>query len=104
MVARFPFRVGCKPESEDAGLLACNELEVHDSGNEFLSINHFSLDLGGDGAIVRDRGSRAGTMVNQVRIGFGATQDEAPLRAGDNEVVAGRPGSPFRFKVVVESA
>ncbi len=104
VVARFPFRVGCKPESEDARLLACNELEVHDPGNEFLSINHFSIDLGGDGAIVRDRGSRTGTLVNQVRIGSGASQDTAPLNAGDNEVVAGPPDSPIRFKVVVESA
>ena len=104
VVARFPFRVGGKPESEDAGLLACNELEVHDAGNKFLSINHFSIDLGGDGAIVRDRGSRTGTVVNQVRIGCGTERDVAPLNAGDNEVVAGPPDSPFRFKVVVESA
>jgi len=104
VVARFPFRVGSKAESEEAGLLACNEMEFEDAGNEILSINHFSIDLGGEGVVVRDRGSRTGTVVNRVRIGSGAKQDVAPLNAGDNEVAAGPTDSPFRFKIVVESA
>lgn len=103
-VTRFPFRVGCKPQSEDARLLACNELELDDAGNETVSINHFSIDLGADGAIVRDRGSRTGTTVNHARIGAGAKRDVAPLNPGDNEVAAGPEDSPYRFKVVVGPA
>lgn len=107
-VARFPFKVGRRPEGRDTQALSFNDLELADVRPYFLSLNHFSLEVGSDGLVVRDRGSQHGTMVNGVRIGAGASRDLALLRSGENEVVAGavaalfhRRGSPFRFGVVV---
>ncbi len=96
MLAGFQFRVGCKPVSEEARLLACNELELEDDTGEMVSINHFLIDLGGSGVIVRDRGSRRGTTVNRITIGGGTPRDVAPLDTGDNEVVAGRLAVPVQ--------
>ena len=101
VLAGFPFRVGCKPASEEAGLLACNELELEDDTGEMISINHFLIDIGNGGVIVRDRGSRRGTTVNRATIGGGAPRDVAPLDTGDNEVIAGTADSPYRFNVEV---
>jgi hypothetical protein len=51
--------------------------------------------------MVRDEGSRLGTLVNGVLVGQHAGRSSAPLRAGDNAVVAGGRDSPFAFRVVV---
>jgi CRP-like cAMP-binding protein len=107
-VSRFPYRVGRKPESHEDGRLAFNDLQLADTAPFLLALNHFALDLGQDGVLVRDRGSQHGTEVNGVRIGATATRDVALLHEGENEVIAGpapvlspRKTSPFRFRVVV---
>ncbi|MFQ6018654.1 MAG: cyclic nucleotide-binding domain-containing protein [Kiloniellaceae bacterium] len=108
-VTRFPFRVGRVPESREEDVLAFNDVRLRDARPHTVSLNHFALDLGPSGVVVRDRGSRKGTLVNGARIGPREARDDAPLRAGDNDVVAGAPRSdfgaalsPFRFKVIVE--
>jgi hypothetical protein len=100
-VARFPFRVGRKPFSNESDLLAMNEVAVADRPPAQMSLNHFAIDLVGGDVILRDRGSRDGTIVNGVAIGNLAAHDTAMLRKGENEVIAGKPGSPYRFTVVV---
>jgi len=50
---------------------------------------------------VRDRGSYVGTIVNSLRVGGDRHVGTVPLAVGENEVVAGSPSSPFRFRVVV---
>jgi CRP/FNR family transcriptional regulator, cyclic AMP receptor protein len=107
-ITRFPFKVGRRPDSPDTEVLAFNDLGLADRAPHVLSLNHFALDLRADGLIVRDRGSQRGTVVNGTRIGALAARDTAPLRPGENEVVAGHPRfqgaeSPFRFRVVVAS-
>jgi hypothetical protein len=57
------------------------------------------LDL--EGIVVRDRGSRQGTRVDDMPIGSGTLRDILSLSIGTHEVVAGPADSPFRFKVVV---
>jgi hypothetical protein len=107
-VRRFPFRVGRRAESREAEALTFNDLQLTDGKPYVLALNHFALDLGPDGVVVRDRGSQLGTVVNGALIGSRANRDVAPLREGANEVIAGtspshlrRRTSPFRFKVVV---
>lgn len=107
-IERFPFRVGRAAPDGSGGLLHFNELELPDVEPHVLASNHFSVDLGPAGLVVRDRGSRHGTVVNGVRIGAGAIADVAPLHAGENEVIAGPASaraamraSPFRFRVDV---
>jgi hypothetical protein len=105
-VTRFPFRVGRKPENAEAQALSFNELEIADPPPYTLALNHFAIDLGRDGVVVRDRGSHSGTLVNGERLGVRAVRDSAPLRPGDNEIIAGpsdprmfRRTAPYRFRV-----
>jgi hypothetical protein len=109
LLTRFPFRVGRAPQSADPALMHFNELELSDVEPYVLSPNHFGIDLGEHGLVVRDRGSLHGTVVNGVRIGGGAPTDLAPLATGENEIVAGparamaaRRASPFRFRLLVD--
>jgi CRP-like cAMP-binding protein len=107
-LSRFPFRVGRAPRAADPKLMHFNELELPDVEPYVLSPNHFGIDLGEHGLVVRDRGSLHGTVVNGVRVGGGSKVDLVALQAGDNDVIAGparelaaRRASPFRFRLIV---
>jgi CRP/FNR family transcriptional regulator, cyclic AMP receptor protein len=50
---------------------------------------------------VRDLYSKLGTIVNGEPIGEHFRSDEAPLRAGENEVIAGGVDSLFVFSVFI---
>lgn len=107
-LSRFPFRVGRAPRAIEAALMHFNELELPDVEPFVLSPNHFGVDLGEHGLVVRDRGSLHGTVVNGVRVGGGSKVDLVVLQPGDNDVIAGparelaaRRASPFRFRLIV---
>jgi CRP-like cAMP-binding protein len=69
-----------------------------------LSSPHFEI-FRCDGAVgVRDLGSRFGTIVNGTTITGASRKPFAILHAGANDVVAGRPNSPFRFRIQVREA
>ena len=81
-----------------------NDLQLLDTEPFNVSRDHFAIERVPDGVQVRDRGSFVGTIVNRVQIGGHhrvATVATVPLAVGENEVVAGGPRSPFRFRVVV---
>jgi len=50
---------------------------------------------------VSDLRSTLGTIVNGQSIGEHFRGDDAPLRAGENEVIAGGVDSPFVFSVFI---
>jgi CRP/FNR family transcriptional regulator, cyclic AMP receptor protein len=50
---------------------------------------------------VRDLCSTLGTIVNGEPIGNHFRGDDAPLQAGENEVIAGGVDSPFVFSLVI---
>jgi CRP/FNR family cyclic AMP-dependent transcriptional regulator len=54
-----------------------------------------------NGLLILDLGSTLGTMVNGQSIGHHFMKDEAPLRPGENRIVAGGRGSRFEFTVSV---
>ena len=85
-LVRLPFRVGRIPVAGEAQPLEVNDLQLSDTEPFHVSRDHFAIERGPDGVQVRDRGSYVGTV---------------PLAVGENEVVAGSPRSPFRFRVVV---
>lgn len=108
VLPRLPFRVGRAPHATGPSLLHFNELELPDVEPYVLSPNHFGVDSGEHGLVVRDRGSLHGTVVNGERIGGGAKLDLLALGPGDHDIVAGplralaaRRASPFRFRLVV---
>ena len=50
---------------------------------------------------MRDDHSTLGTVVNGEAVGEQFPRSEAPLRRGENLVVAGGTDSPFAFRLVV---
>lgn len=102
-IDRYPFRVGREP-SLGKSRLSMNDLGLPDIEPFNVSREHFAIDQDGDSPMVYDRGSFLGTIVNGVQIGGRRTAGSAPLRAGDNEIIAGPQDSPYGFSAVVESA
>ena len=99
-----PFVVGRAPFShESRGPVAANLL-LSDHEPLRLSRDHFAIVRHKGHLFVRDLQSTLGTTVNGVSIGWHFRADEAPLQAGDNEIVAGGAGSPFVFKIEVNDA
>jgi hypothetical protein len=97
----LPFRVGRLPVAGEAQPIEVNDLQLSDMTPFNVSRDHFAIERAPDGVQVRDRGSYVGTIVNGVQIGRHHHVATVPLAVGDNEVVAGSPRSPFRFRVVV---
>jgi len=100
-LVRLPFRVGRIPVAGEAQPLEVNDLQLSDTEPFHVSRDHFAIERGPDGVQVRDRGSYVGTIVNKVQVGGDRHVATVPLAVGENEVVAGSPRSPFRFRVVV---
>jgi FHA domain len=100
-LTHLPFRVGRLPVAGEAQPIEVNDLQLSDTTPFNVSRDHFAIERVPDGVQVRDRGSYVGTIVNEVQIGGHHHVATAPLAVGENEVVAGSPRSPFRFRVVV---
>ena len=77
------------------------DLKLHDATPFRLSRYHFIIEKRDGNYYVRDLRSTLGTIVNGEPIGDHFRGDEAPLRAGENEVIAGGVNSPFVFSVSV---
>jgi CRP-like cAMP-binding protein len=100
-VARLPFTVGRKPADDEAPALVAADLAIPEPPPYRLSRAHFSLIAHGDEVVVRDLASTLGTIVNDRPLGRDFPIDSAPLRHGENIVVAGGKGSPFVFAVTL---
>jgi CRP-like cAMP-binding protein len=98
-IARLPFTVGRKPADDEAPALVAADLAIPEPPPYRLSRAHFSLVAQGDEVIVRDLASTLGTIVNDRPLGWDFPSDSAPLRQGENTIVAGGRGSPFVFTV-----
>ncbi len=101
-VPELPFRVGRLVLEGENAPQAAIELTLDDVRPYNLSRQHFAIEGSETGPVVRDIWSHLGTVVNGVRIGRAENRQAAPLRVGDNQVVAGKSGSPFIFRVLVE--
>jgi VanZ family protein len=102
-VNSMPFRIGRFDGQAENPAHIANQISFSDYAPFQLSRNHFSIEQGPNGMIIRDSGSRLGTIVNGVQIGAAVTEsDLAFLNIGSNKIVAGGPMSKFRFDVVVE--
>jgi hypothetical protein len=65
------------------------DLKLDDTIPFRLSRNHFMIEKRDGSYCVRDLSSTLGTIVNGEPIGEHFRSDDAPLRAGENEVIAG---------------
>jgi CRP/FNR family transcriptional regulator, cyclic AMP receptor protein len=97
----LPLVVGRAPDSREGLPPLQPDLTLDDAIPFRLSRNHFVIEKRSGNYYVRDLRSKLGTIVNGEPIGDHFRGDEAPLRAGENEVIAGGVGSPFVFSVFV---
>jgi len=95
----LPFVVGRRPVAGEGPPLWQPDLMLDDAAPFRLSRNHFIIEKRDGGYHVRDLCSTLGTIVNGEPIGNHFRADDAPLRAGENEVIAGGVDSPFVFSV-----
>ena len=77
------------------------DLKLDDTAPFRLSRNHFTIEKRDGSYHVRDLCSTLGTIVNGEPIGDHFPADDALLRAGENEVIAGGVDSPFVFSVFI---
>src|SRR5580692_1368839 len=108
-----PLVIGRRPAAGEGLPPRQPDLELNDTAPFRLSRNHFTIEKGEGGYRVRDLCSTLGTIVNGEPIGhylradgstgWGYLASDAPLRAGENEVIAGGPDSPFVFSVFIAS-
>ena len=97
----LPFVVGRGPVALEGLPPLQPDLKLADGAPFRLSRNHFMIDKRDGSYYVRDLRSTLGTIVNGEPIGDHFS-DEAPLRAGENEVIAGGVKSPpFVFSVFI---
>jgi CRP/FNR family cyclic AMP-dependent transcriptional regulator len=97
----LPFVVGRGPVAREGLPPLQPDLKLDDTAPFRLSRNHFMIEKRDGNYYVRDLRSTLGTIVNGQPIGDHFRGDDAPLRAGENEVVAGGVDSPFVFSVFI---
>jgi len=97
----LPFVVGRGPVAREGLPPLQPDLKLDDTVPFRLSRNHFMIEKRDGNYYVRDLRSTLGTIVNGEPIGDHFRGDEAPLRAGENEVIAGGVNSPFVFSVFI---
>jgi CRP-like cAMP-binding protein len=98
-VRRLPFQVGNRFGGETLPIASAHACTIPAHGITDLSAPHFEI-LRRDGRVgVRDLGTQNGTFVNGTAITRASQTAFVPLHRGNNEVIAGRPGSPFRFVI-----
>jgi CRP/FNR family transcriptional regulator, cyclic AMP receptor protein len=97
----LPFIVGRGPVAREGLPPLQPDLKLNDTVPFRLSRNHFMIERRDGSYYVRDLRSTLGTIVNDQPIGEHFRGDDAPLRAGENEVIAGGVDSPFVFSVFI---
>ena len=97
----LPFVVGRGPVAGEGLPPLPPDLKLNDTVPFRLSRNHFMIEKRNGSYYVRDLCSTLGTIVNGEPIGEHFRGDDAPLRAGENEVIAGGVDSPFVFSVLI---
>ena len=101
-LGNLPLVVGRRPVAGERLPLWEPDLKLDDTAPFRLSRSHFIIEKRDRGYHVRDLRSTLGTIVNREPIGNHFRTDDAPLRAGENEVIAGGVDSPFVFSVSIE--
>jgi CRP/FNR family transcriptional regulator, cyclic AMP receptor protein len=100
-LGELPFIVGREPVAGEGSPPLQPDLKLDDTAPFRLSRNHFAIEKREGSYHVRDLCSTLGTIVNGEPIGTHFRADDAPLRAGENEVIAGGMDSLFVFSVFV---
>jgi CRP/FNR family cyclic AMP-dependent transcriptional regulator len=98
----MPFVVGRAPVAGEELAPLQPGLKLDETPPFRLSRNHLMIEKRGGSRHLRDLRSTLGTIVNGEPIGTHFRTDDAPPRAGENEVIAGGVDSPFVFSVYLD--
>ena len=104
LVTRFPLRIGRASAANEPEAFDLNDLWLLDQRPYNVSRNHCEIHADHQGAMVRDRGSHLGCVVNDEPIGGRAGAGYARLHLGDNVLVVGSRMSPYQFRITVGHA
>lgn len=105
VIRNLPFRVGRRPhrgEAPERGVGPVHLILV-DEDLALVALDHFVIEDAAMGPILRDCGSRHGTIVNGIQLGGAHRHLSTPLRPGANRITIGTPGSPFDFEISVHA-
>ena len=103
-IRHLPFQVGNRYGGEATPVDSTHSYCIPARAEANLSAPHFEI-LRRDRRLgVRDLFSRLGTIVNGTPLSRGSADNFIPLLPGENEVIAGRRDSPFRFNLLVTAA
>jgi CRP/FNR family cyclic AMP-dependent transcriptional regulator len=100
-IAHLPFTVGRQPGEHETAATIAPDLSIPEQAPYRLSRAHFRLVARGGQVLVHDLNSTLGTVVNGRPLGRDFPEDSAPLRKGENTLIAGGKGSAFAFAVTL---
>ncbi|OAI58154.1 hypothetical protein AYO49_00120 [Verrucomicrobiaceae bacterium SCGC AG-212-N21] len=101
-VVKFPFRIGRATNGQGPSPLAPNDLSIPDHRPFHISRNHCIIERSGGSFLVRDFGSKLGTIVNGVPLGMAYDSFVAPLQPGENTLILGAQEGPHHFRILVK--
>jgi hypothetical protein len=99
VLPELPFRIGRASEANEPQSLDLNDLWLLDQEPFSVSRNHLVIEQVHGKYLIRDRGSKAGTYVNDQRIGGSSPIWYAELEEGDNVFTVGTRMSPYQFRL-----
>lgn len=100
-IKEFPFAIGNIASQAKQSVITDTGLRVPLLGVPELVDSHFEIIRRDGNYHVRDLGSQQGTTVNGEHLSKYAMNATAKLHVGKNEIIAGKPDSPVRFKIMV---
>jgi len=99
VVGKMPYTIGRVEKARVSESATEPDLGIVDPVPYRLSPRHFVLFEDYNKIFIRDCNSEFGTIVNDRNLGRDFAVDQVALRPGENVVVAGGDGSPYRFLI-----
>jgi pSer/pThr/pTyr-binding forkhead associated (FHA) protein len=100
-VTTLPYIIGRVPEDDEDVSRQPIGLFLRDDKPYRLSRRHFAIVRREGQYWILDGSSHLGTVVNGHTIGRKFGRDAATLQSGENQVIAGGPGSEYVFRIVL---
>lgn len=101
VIRNLPFRVGRQASRHGHGRTDPVHLLLKDDELGLVAPDHFVIEDGVMGPILRDCGTPHGTIVNGIHLGGKHRHLSTPLHLGINRIIIGTPGSLFQFELSV---
>ncbi len=101
-IGNFPFLVGNRYGGETSPISSNRSYCIPAATEPGLSAPHFEILRRGGNFVVRDLSHRTGTIVNGTVLSRYSAESVVDLVIGENQIIAGEIGSPYRFRLIVD--